>query len=35
VAAPVLRHRIVANFNAEADNVSTVAIIEQLLKEVV
>jgi MoxR-like ATPase len=34
VAAPVLRHRIVANFNAEADNVSTAAIVEQLLKEV-
>jgi MoxR-like ATPase len=33
VAAPVLRHRIVANFNAEADNVSTVEIVERLLKE--
>ncbi|MCS6807702.1 MAG: MoxR family ATPase [Bacteroidota bacterium] len=34
VAVSVLRHRIVANFNAEAENVSTVAIIQQLLKEV-
>jgi MoxR-like ATPase len=34
VAVPVLRHRIVANFNAEADNVSTVTIIEQLVKEI-
>ncbi|MDX2270789.1 MAG: MoxR family ATPase, partial [Cyanobacteriota bacterium] len=33
VAPPVLRHRIVANFNAEADGVSTVDIVERLLKE--
>lgn len=33
VAPPVLRHRIVANFNAEADSVSTVEIVERLLKE--
>ena len=32
VAIPVLRHRIVTNFNAEADGVSTVDIIEKLLK---
>jgi MoxR-like ATPase len=31
VAKPVLRHRIVTNFNAEADGVSTVDIIEKLL----
>jgi MoxR-like ATPase len=32
VAYPVLRHRLVTNFNAEADGVSTVEIIEKLLK---
>lgn len=31
MAIPVLRHRIVANFNAEADGVSNVDIIKQLL----
>lgn len=34
VAAAVLRHRIVANFNAEADNVSPTDIVAQLLREV-
>lgn len=34
VAKPVLRHRLVTNFNAEADNVSTVEIIEKLLEDV-
>lgn len=34
VAAPVLRHRIITNFNAEADNVSTVDIVSRLLKEI-
>lgn len=34
VAEPVLRHRIVANYNAEADNVSKVDIIKRLLDEV-
>ncbi len=33
VAKPVLRHRIVTNFNAEADGVSTVDIIDRLLGE--
>lgn len=33
VAKPVLRHRIVTNFNAEADGVSTVDIIDKLLNE--
>ena len=33
VAKPVLRHRIVTNFNAEAENVSTITIIEKLLAE--
>ncbi|NOY30757.1 MAG: MoxR family ATPase [Planctomycetes bacterium] len=32
VAAPVLRHRIIANFSAEADGVSTDAIIKHLLE---
>lgn len=33
VAIPVLRHRLVTNFNAEADGVSSVEIIDRLLKE--
>ncbi|RMD92312.1 MAG: MoxR family ATPase [Calditrichaeota bacterium] len=32
VAIPVLRHRIVTNFNAEADGVGTVDIIKKLLE---
>lgn len=32
VALPVLRHRIVTNFNAEADGVTSVEIVEKLLK---
>lgn len=32
VVKPVLRHRLVTNFNAEADGISTLDIIEQLLK---
>lgn len=34
VAKPVLRHRIITNFNAEADGITSVAIIERLLSEV-
>ncbi len=34
VAKPVLRHRILTNFNAEADQVTPDAIIENLLAEV-
>jgi MoxR-like ATPase len=34
VAAPVLRHRIVTNFNADADGVATDMLIETLLREV-
>jgi len=34
VAAPVLRHRIIANFNAEADGVTTDTIIEHLLERI-
>lgn len=33
VAVPVLRHRIVTNFNAEAENVSSGQIVERLLGE--
>ena len=33
VAKPVLRHRIVTNFNAEADGVEAVDIIDRLLSE--
>lgn len=34
VAKPVLRHRIVTSFNAEADGVGTEEIIEKLLVDV-
>ena len=33
IAAPVLRHRLVTSFNAEAEGVSTVQIVEKLLAE--
>lgn len=33
MAGPVLRHRIVPNFNAEADGVSTIDIVERLVKD--
>jgi MoxR-like ATPase len=33
-AHPVLRHRIVASFNAEADGVGTTEIISRLLQDV-
>jgi MoxR-like ATPase len=33
LAVPVFRHRIVTNFNAEAEGVSAVDVIERLLKE--
>jgi len=33
MAIPVLRHRIVANFNAEAEGISTVNIVERLLED--
>ncbi len=32
VALPVLRHRMIANFNAEADGITTDAIVEHLLQ---
>lgn len=35
MATPVLRHRIVTNFNAEADGVGTVEIVRHLLEDVV
>ncbi len=34
VALPVLRHRILASFTAEAEGISTDTIVQQLLKEV-
>jgi MoxR-like ATPase len=34
VAKPVLRHRILTNFNAEADQVTTDHIIDALLEDV-
>lgn len=34
VALPVLRHRIVTNFNAEADNVSQNEIVQRLMEEI-
>jgi MoxR-like ATPase len=34
IAAPVLRHRIVTNFNADADGVATDQIIETLVSEI-
>jgi MoxR-like ATPase len=33
VLGPVLRHRIVPNFNAEADGVTTIQIVEKLLEQ--
>ena len=33
MAGPVLRHRIVPNFNAEADGVTAIEIVERLVKE--
>lgn len=34
VAHPVLRHRILTNFNAQADQITTDIIVDQLLREV-
>ena len=31
-AGPVLRHRLVTNFNAEADGVTSIQIVEKLLE---
>ncbi len=33
LALPVLRHRIITNFNAEAEGLSSVSLIERLVKE--
>ena len=33
IALPVLRHRIITNFNAEAENITTPEIVSRLLKE--
>ena len=35
IAGPVLRHRLVTSFNAEAEGVSTIQIVEKLLAETV
>lgn len=32
IAQPVLRHRLITNFNAEADGLSVISIIDELLK---
>ncbi len=34
VAKPVLRHRLLTNFNAEADQVTTDAIVDSMIKEI-
>jgi len=34
MAGPTLRHRIVTNFNAEADGVSAIEIVERLVREI-
>ncbi len=34
VTPPVLRHRIITNFNAEADNVTTDDVVDRLLEEI-
>jgi MoxR-like ATPase len=34
VARPVLRHRIITNFNAEADGITTIDIIDRLISEI-
>lgn len=34
VALPVLRHRLVTNFNAEAEGVSTAEIVQKLIEEI-
>ena len=34
VAVPVLRHRILTNFNAEADGITSLDIINKLLEQV-
>lgn len=33
IARPVLRHRLITNFNAEADGIKTIDIIEKLINE--
>jgi MoxR-like ATPase len=34
MAYPVLRHRILVNFSAEADNITTDKVVEELVKGV-
>ena len=33
LAGPTLRHRLVTNFNAEADGVTAIEIVERLVRE--
>jgi MoxR-like ATPase len=33
LALPVLRHRIITNFNAEAENIGSIQIVERLIKD--
>jgi len=33
IAVPVLRHRIIPNFNAEADGITAVSIVEKLVAD--
>jgi MoxR-like ATPase len=33
VSTPVLRHRLITNFNAEADGIKTTDIIDKLISE--
>ena len=33
VALPVLRHRVITNFNAESQGITSDAVIERLIKE--
>jgi len=34
MAVPVLRHRLVTNFNAEAEGVDSVSVVRKLLEKV-
>jgi MoxR-like ATPase len=33
MAGPTLRHRLVTNFNAEADGVNAIEIVDRLVRE--
>jgi MoxR-like ATPase len=34
IAGPVLRHRLVTSFNAEAEGISAIQIVEKLVQDV-